>query len=176
MKAIKYAISTLLVILLVGCGTTPMNYQAQPLSIAESYNVIDEMIMTQHRNWRPDYIVVTETYIGWGYGIQSSTTTNAIGSDNSAFISSNSTTRSVGDRVYFSRVGQVQLYSWKRKFKQWYVVSLLDKRGKLIKNVLRTRSLPDAEKMVDAITVVLSDKTAIEPSIAKPPQLADTII
>ncbi|MFG0770466.1 hypothetical protein ACF8PD_01300 [Vibrio plantisponsor] len=176
MKAIKYTISALLVILLVGCGTTPINYQVQPLSATESYNIIDELIMTQHRNWRPDYFVVTDTFLGWGYGVQSSGKTSAIGSNNSAFVSSRSTTRNVSDRVYFSRIGQVQLYSWKRKFKQWYVVSLLDGNGNKIKNILYTRSLSDAEKMVDAMTVVLSEKTVVDKSVPAPPQQIGTII
>ncbi|MBF4333646.1 hypothetical protein EAY29_25855, partial [Vibrio anguillarum] len=73
-----------------------------------------------------------------------------------------STTKKVGERVYFYKINGVQLYDWKRKFKQWYIVSLNDENGKVIKHVLYTRSLSNAQKTVDALNVILSDRLGIK--------------
>ncbi|MDE1334124.1 hypothetical protein [Vibrio aestuarianus] len=149
-------------VFLSGCGTTAMNYQAKSMSISEAYDVMDEMVMTQHSNWKPDYFVITDKYLGWDYGSKSSGTVNAVAYNNVVFGSSSSTTKKVGERVYFYKINGVQLYDWKRKFKQWYIVSLIDENGKVIKHVLHTRSLSNAQKTVDALNVILSDRLGIK--------------
>jgi hypothetical protein len=75
------------------------------------------------------------------------TDTVAVGSGSSA-------TRSAGTRIYYESTSDVVLYSWKRKFKQWYVVSLV---GKMKQHMLRTRNLEEAKEMVDALEVVLHE-------------------
>ncbi|MGM8224982.1 hypothetical protein ACSV5M_00270 [Cellvibrio sp. ARAG 10.3] len=154
----------LLIIFLSGCGTTPMTYQAEPMSINEAYEIIDQMIMSQHRDWAPDYFVITDKYLGWDYGSISYGTTNAIVYNNFALGNSSTTIRNAGERVYFSKVGGVKLYSWKRKFKQWYTVALIDKNEDLIKHILRTRDLSDAQQLFDAMTVLLNDRSDNEQS------------
>ncbi|MBF4395669.1 hypothetical protein EAY12_20570, partial [Vibrio anguillarum] len=65
----------------------------------------------------PDYFVITDKYLGWDYGSKSSGTVNAVAYNNVVFGSSSSTTKKVGERVYFYKINGVQLYDWKRKFK-----------------------------------------------------------
>ncbi|ENM3807730.1 hypothetical protein NTE20_003788, partial [Vibrio cholerae] len=75
-----------------------MNYQAKSMSISEAYDVMDEMVMTQHSNWKPDCFVITDKYLGWDYGSKSSGTVNAVAYNNVVFGSSSSTTKKVGER------------------------------------------------------------------------------
>ncbi len=147
-----------LVLLLSGCGTTPMPYNTKNISISEAYEVIDQMVMTQHRAWKPDYFIITDRYLGWDYGSVSRGQTNAVVYNGLATGTSSSTIRDVNERVYFNQVDHVQLLDWTRKFKQWYVVTLVDQNGNYIKHILRTRSKSDAELMMDALSAVLSDR------------------
>ena len=153
----------LLITVLTGCGTAPMIYQPKDMSLDQAYVVVEQMVMTQHRNWKPDYFVMTEHYIGWDFGSVSKSVGSgtSLGNDNAVIIaSSNTTTRNVGERVYFNQVEEVKLLSWKRKFKQWYVVSLTDQNGRVLKHVVRTRQLQDAELATDALNVILENRQA----------------
>lgn len=134
-----------------------MNYSPKEISINDANETVERLIMTQHRNWRPDYFVITDKYFGWDYGsVQSGRSSGAV-YNNVLVGSSQSTVRDVNERVYYLDVTNVQLYDWTRKFKQWYTVGLLDKNGNVIKHVLRTRDLEDAELMVDSLNTILAE-------------------
>ncbi|EKO3466469.1 hypothetical protein D2H34_003531 [Vibrio fluvialis] len=153
----KKLIILLVSTLLAACGTTPMNYSPKKISINDANETVERLIMTQHRNWRPDYFVITDKYFGWDYGsVQSGRSSGAV-YNNVLVASSQSTVRDVNERVYYLDVTNVQLYDWTRKFKQWYTVGLLDKNGNVIKHVLRTRDLEDAELMVDSLNTILAE-------------------
>ncbi|EKO3500277.1 hypothetical protein VBP81_000196 [Vibrio fluvialis] len=153
----KKLIILLVSTLLAACGTTPMNYSPKEISINDANETVERLIMTQHRNWRPDYFVITDKYFGWDYGsVQSGRSSGAV-YNNVLVGSSQSTVRDVNERVYYLDVTNVQLYDWTRKFKQWYTVGLLDKNGNVIKHVLRTRDLEDAELMVDSLNTILAE-------------------
>ncbi|CAK1758163.1 conserved exported hypothetical protein [Vibrio crassostreae] len=159
----RYLLSLLLVATLTGCGTVPMAYQPKDMSLDQAYVVVEQMVMTQHRNWKPDYFVMTEHYIGWDFGTVSKSvgTGTSFGNSNAIVIaSSNTTTRNVGERVYYNQIEEIKLLSWKRKFKQWYVVSLTDLNGRVLKHIVRTRQLRDAEFATDALNVILKDRQA----------------
>tara|TARA_R110002073_G_scaffold335678_1_gene528452 strand:- start:869 stop:1378 length:510 start_codon:yes stop_codon:yes gene_type:complete len=156
---------TLLIFLvasLVGCGATPLSYQAQPISIDEAYSIIDQMVMTQNKKWKPDYFVITDKYLGWDYGSVSSGGVNVVAYNNVGFGRSKATTRNVSDRVYFSKIKGVQMYDWKRKLQQWWTVALMGDNDRIIKYVLRTKNLAEAQQMVDALTVLLNDRSGAE--------------
>ncbi|MFA1562976.1 hypothetical protein [Aliivibrio fischeri] len=147
-----------LILLLSGCGTTPVFYKSKNMPVSEAYKVIDQMVMTQHRNWKPDYFIITDRYLGWDYGSTSHGQTNAVVYNGFMTGTSSSTIRNVNERIYFNQIAHVQLLDWTRKFKQWYVVTLVDQNGDYIKHILRTRSKSDAKLMIDALTAVLSDR------------------
>ncbi len=145
-------------VVLAGCGTTPMQYQSNKVPTEDAPMLIDRMIMTQHRAWKPNYFVITEHYFGWDFGTYSSgKVTSGI-----VYSSFNSTTRSVADRVYYDEISEVKLLDWTRKFKQWYVVTLYRADGSQIKHVLRTRSLSDAQLLVDALDTFLDQQAEKE--------------
>lgn len=140
--------------LLSGCGTTPIAYNPNPVTLEDAPIIIDRMVMTQHRAWKPDYFVITEHYFGWDFGTYSNgTIQNSI-----VYASTSSTTRSAAERVYYDEISDVKLLDWTRKFKQWYVVTLYREDGSLIKHVLRTRKLKDAQLLVDALNTFIDER------------------
>ncbi|TVO32147.1 hypothetical protein [Vibrio algivorus] len=147
--------------ILVGCGTTPMAYTPNDVDIEKAPMLIDRMIMTQHRAWKPDYFVITDHYFGWDFGYKSTTSGvgSVVGDSSIVFSSSSSTTHRVSDRVYYDEVVEVKLLDWTRKFKQWYVVTLYREDGSQIMHILRTRNLKDAQLMADAVNTFLKNRT-----------------
>jgi hypothetical protein len=148
----------LIVVFLTGCGTTRINYETKKISLEDAYNVIDQMVMTQHREWKPDTFVITDNYLGWGYGSVSNNTSTGVIYNNALLGASSSTIRNIGERIYFNKIEGLQLLDWTRKFKQWYVVILVGKDGKVIKHILRTRSISEAQLMMDSMTILLKDR------------------
>ena len=136
-----------------GC-TSVIQYQSHSMDVSSAKELIDKLTMTQHPAWKPDYIEFSDTYIQWGYGAV--TTGSATGTvvAGLAVSSGRSSTRSVGERVYYSDVREIQLLDWTRKGKQWYVVSSLSTHGDQT-FLFRTRHIEDAKQYVDAIRAVV---------------------
>ena len=147
-----------LILLITACGgTIPIKYQASSMDINEAKDVLDELTWSQHPKWRPDAFLITEKYIAWDSGVISRS--NGFATDivpGTAIVSSTSIIKNIGDRYYYRSIQKVELSSWKRKFKQWYVVSITDTHDRL-KHVLRTRILSDAKMFTDAMTTVVNN-------------------
>jgi len=154
----RYISILFLLSILVGCSTTPIPYQSKEISLKKSPIIIDRMVMTRHRKWKPDYFIMTEYYFGWDYGSYSSS--RSVGGVYNGIVigKSNSTIREVGERIYYDEISEIKLLDWTRKFKQWYVVTLYDDGGQKIKHMLRTRKLEDAKSMVDALNSFLKEQ------------------
>jgi len=153
MKKLMLLIVTLVAVLMSGCSSTKYmdRMPDTSVSIEDAVNTISRLTMTQHPKWRPDGVGITEEFIYWGYG-----TTTRGGTVISSFgiANSRSVTRDVGDRVYFTDIKEVRFLDWKRKGKQWYGVSVLD-RNLGIKHILRTRNQEDAVSYFDAFSSIL---------------------
>lgn len=156
----------LLLSTLVGCGTTPIAYQSNTVPVEKAPMLIDKMVMTQHRAWKPDYFVITEHYFGWDFGTYSHGSGVSSASyypynnvsSGVIFSSSSTKTRRESERVYYDEIADVKLLDWTRKFKQWYVVTLYREDGSKIIHILRTRKLEDAQLMIDAIDTFLNNR------------------
>ena len=149
----------LLTLLITACGgTSPIKYQPTSMDINEAKDVLEELTWSQHPKWKPDSFVITEKYIAWGFGATSKSTgfATAIGDSGVAIGSSTSNIRNIGDRYYYRSIQKVELSSWQRKFKQWYVVSITDMHNRH-KYVLRTRILKDAKVFTDAMTTIVDN-------------------
>lgn len=120
------------------------------MELSEAKSIAEQLIMTQHRDWRPKGFVITDQYFSWGEATM--TTSSAPQQPQTTFYNSGS------ERFYFNRLSNAELYSWKRKFFQWYAVELIDNNGDGVKYVLRTKSLEDARQMVDAVNTILASK------------------
>jgi hypothetical protein len=146
----------LVTFLVVGCGSSPMKYETTKMEINAAISLAEEITWSQHRDWRPDGFSVNEKYISWEYGVVSSNKSWASGVGNTGFVvgSGTSTYRNSGNRLYYRYINRVQLYSWKRKFQQWYAVGIITKSGEN-KFILRTKSLEDAELFTSAMTTIV---------------------
>jgi hypothetical protein len=121
------------------------------MSIGDAVDIVEQLTMTQHKTWRPDHFSINDKYIFWQYGTISKGHGSAVAIDSIVFGSVTSTTRSVGERLYFNSIHDIQLQSWKRKFSQWYVVSAFDNDNNVVQHLFRTQSIEDAKRFTDAI-------------------------
>ncbi len=123
--------------------------------------LIEKLTMTQHPAWKPDYLQFEADFMALGFGQVTTHRSNAVaipvGNSAIAVGGGRGTTRHVGDRVYYADVKDVRLLSWRRKLKQWYVVSVVTQRNQPV-HVFRTRYLEDAQAYVDAFHAVLDER------------------
>jgi len=135
-------------VLLTGCGSA-INYQPDNShDINWALVTTEHHIMSQHKYWRPTTIHITDRYIDLNYG-SASVSYGYV--DVFGLASSTSSSRSIDDRIYYEDNPKVQLMDWTRNFKQWYVVSIPN-----VKHIFYTRSLEDAEDLVDALNIIIN--------------------
>lgn len=156
MKKLVFLIITLLAALISGCSSTKYTDRIPDtsISIEKAVNAISRLTMTQHPKWRPDGIGITEEFIYWGYGTTTRGSLDAVTIGSFGIANSLSVTRDAGDRLYFADIQNVQFIDWKRKGKQWYVVSVQDRHMRR-KHILRTRNLDDAVLYFDSFSSIL---------------------
>lgn len=126
-------IGIITVVLLTGCGSTILAYEpTNKLTAREAYEEFDQLITTQHTDWRPKRLEINDRYIFWS--------------------------RDDGpEKFYFKELrSSAQLMSWHRKFKTWYVVSLIGKDGDVKKHIYYTREQKQAERLVEAVNTIIA--------------------
>ena len=141
------------------CGSNAISYQPTLMSYSEALNVVEELTMTQHSEWKPDEFGITDKYVFWNYGfVTNSSSSAAIIADTAIVGKSQAETKLNNERIYFRTIKGVKLLDWQRKFKQWYVVSLVDTEDRITKHALRTRSLDDAKRFMDAMESIIRER------------------
>ena len=152
---VKYLL-VIATLILSGCGSSPIKYKTTEMEINSAIDLAEEITWSQHENWRPDGFAVNEKYISWEFGVISRNRSwaTSVGNTGLAVGGGTSTHRNAGNRMYYRYIDRVQLYSWKRKFRQWYAVAIIEKSGAQ-KFILRTRSLEDAELFTSAMTSIV---------------------
>lgn len=155
MRKILFLLSILVV---AGCrSTSPMSHNPSPMGLTDAIGVIEKLTMTQHRAWRPDYVDIKSQYILWGHGTRSSGRGTAIVLGNVAVGRSSSTTREVGERLYYEQIHGIVLMSWLRNTRQWYAVSVRNSDNDHAGYIFRTRNLESAKSFVDAMEAVAAN-------------------
>jgi len=143
-------IVVLAAIMTSACSAT-IPYQAQSnLSFADSRDIVEEIVLTQHEAWRPDQVAVTEKFITFDHGSVTDSAASAV------TLTARSVTRRNSGRAYYKYVTGITLSSWVRKFRTWYVVRLEGKLAIRDQNVLRTRDLRQAQQLCDALTSLVA--------------------
>lgn len=155
-----------LIAAIAACGTTQIAYVAKPIELEAAQRNIERMVMTQHQDWRPDDFIFTDDFFGWSFGTLSQGNFGGVTAGGAVFGSSSERVRQLSNRVYYSQVTEVRLYSWKRKTRQWYVVSLVGRDGTVLMHMLRTLSREDAELMVDSLNQYLYSKNGRYPVVS----------
>jgi hypothetical protein len=154
-----------LVAFVAACGTTKVDYVPRPIELAAAQQNIERLVMTQHQAFRPDDFVFTDDFFGWSFGTVSRGTFSGGVAYGMVVGSSSERVRQLSDRVYYSQVTEVRLYSWRRKGRQWWVVSLIGRDDTVLMHALRTLSREDAELMVDSLNQFLSAKNGHPPVV-----------
>ena len=106
--------------------------------------------MTQHPAWRPDGMSIRDEYIELGLG-----TTEVY---REGFTSTSSRGHALSSRIYYSDIKSVEILDWTRKFKTWYIVSVVDKKNRT--HLFRTRYIAEAQEYLNALNVVIAHFTA----------------
>jgi succinate dehydrogenase/fumarate reductase flavoprotein subunit len=130
---------------LVGCGSDIIVYK--PLSISntqEASKTVEELTMSQPTGWRPDNIQIKDDYIYWSFGKRTECNQFA-----------GCRTYEDSKRIYYSSIKNIQLMSWHRKFKKWYVVSIIGKDDGVIMHVFYTRDEDEGKHFADALNSVI---------------------
>lgn len=154
-----------LVAALAACGTTQIAYTPRPVELAAAQQNIERLVMTQHQAWRPDDFVFTDDFFGWSFGTVSRGTFTGGGAYGVVVGSSSERVRHLSDRVYYSQVTGVRLYSWRRKGRQWWLVSLMGRDDTVLMHALRTLSREDAELMIDSLNQFLAAENGHPPVV-----------
>jgi hypothetical protein len=69
-KYLKFVSISILTLFILGCGTQVIKYEAQKnMAFSDAVDLIDRLIMEQHRAWRPDFVEINNRYILLGYGM-----------------------------------------------------------------------------------------------------------
>lgn len=114
---------------IIGCGQTVIPYKPyEAMNIKDATEIVNDLIMKQHRNWRPANFEIRDEYFYWNYRHKGA------------------------EKFYYKDLYNVRLTKWKRKFKTWYVVSVLGNPGI---RVLYTRYYADAKSFANALETIL---------------------
>lgn len=141
--------------MVAGCSSTKItDIKGTPhVPLEDALNTIPRLTMTQHPAWRPDGIGITEEFLHWGYGTSTRGSAGGVAVGIFGVASSRSVTRDIGERLYYADISDIQLVDWKRKGKQWYIVSTVNRHGQR-KRVLVSRYKEDALDYLDSFASI----------------------
>ena len=144
-----FAIAALM-LLLTGCVSKVVEYTPAKISPEQAHSVIEQVLMEQPLKTRPEQVVFTDEYIGYGSGILSTTSGFAsavpLGGGAIAAGSSRTSSKAVQTRIYYNSIGSVALYS---KRGRW-VVQTRSTGGNIMNSSL-VDTQKKAERFVDAM-------------------------
>lgn len=124
------------------------------MPLENAVETVERLALGQHRDWRPDQVIITDRYILYDFGVELESSARIFASQSIGLASGSTKKNWRREQVFFKSVDEVVLYSWTRKFAQWYVVSLA---GSQEMYALRTRSLADAREMQTALQTLVDE-------------------
>lgn len=155
----KQILILIVVAFAAGC-TAKVAYEPRSTGdVQEAARTIEKLTMTQHREWRPGAISITRRYLIWGSGVMTKAGADAADGEEGVLVGR--TTASYGDseRLYYEDINRIEVLDWTRKFKQWYVITVITDRDKLV-YLLRTRHIEDAREYADALKTLMAASSA----------------
>ena len=140
-----------LMVLLTGCASKVIEYAPAKIRPEQARSVIEQVLMEQPLKARPEQVVFTDEYIGYGSGIllTSSGFASAIPLGGGAIAAGSSVTSSkaVQTRIYYNSIENVTLYSRRGR----WIVQTTNMAGSVINKCL-VDTEKKAERFVDAMT------------------------
>ncbi|MEZ9425049.1 sensor protein [Vibrio lentus] len=143
-----------IVLLLTGCAAKQVPYS--PLDVVNkkvAANVIEQVVMEQPTKFRPEGLVVTNSYLGLSEGYNSKVVAvgNYSDASNLVVLSSNVKLSDINSRYYFNSISALELYS-KR---DWFIIQLKNDEKRVTKRFY-TRSLEKAQRFIDSMNYMQS--------------------
>ncbi|MBT9241087.1 MULTISPECIES: hypothetical protein [Vibrio] len=143
-----------IVLLLTGCAAKQVPYS--PLDVVNkkvAANVIEQVVMEQPTKFRPEGLVVTNSYLGLSEGYNSKVVAvgNYSDASNLVVLSANVKLSDINSRYYFNSISALELYS-KR---DWFIIQLKNDEKRVTKRFY-TRSLEKAQRFIDSMNYMQS--------------------
>ncbi|MFA0613101.1 sensor protein [Vibrio splendidus] len=143
-----------IVLLLTGCAAKQVSYS--PLDVVNkkvAANVIEQVVMEQPTKFRPEGLVVTNSYLGLSEGYNSKVVAvgNYSDASNLVVLSANVKLSDINSRYYFNSISALELYS-KR---DWFIIQLKNDEKRVTKRFY-TRSLEKAQRFIDSMNYMQS--------------------
>jgi len=143
-----------IVLLLTGCAAKQVPYS--PLDVVNkkvAANVIEQVVMEQPTKFRPEGLVVTNSYLGLSEGYNSKVVAvgNYSDASNLVVLSANVKLSEINSRYYFNSISALELYS-KR---DWFIIQLKNDEKRVTKRFY-TRSLEKAQRFIDSMNYMQS--------------------
>lgn len=143
-----------IVLLLTGCTAKQVPYS--PLDVVNkkvAANVIEQVVMEQPTKFRPEGLVVTNSYLGLSEGYNSKVVAvgNYSDASNLVVLSANVKLSDINSRYYFNSISALELYS-KR---DWFIIQLKNDEKRVTKRFY-TRSLEKAQRFIDSMNYMQS--------------------
>ncbi|MFS1877790.1 sensor protein [Vibrio splendidus] len=143
-----------IVLLLTGCAAKLVPYS--PLDVVNkkvAANVIEQVVMEQPTKFRPEGLVVTNSYLGLSEGYNSKVVAvgNYSDASNLVVLSANVKLSDINSRYYFNSISALELYS-KR---DWFIIQLKNDEKRVTKRFY-TRSLEKAQRFIDSMNYMQS--------------------
>ncbi|MFS1901012.1 sensor protein [Vibrio lentus] len=116
-------------------------------------NVIEQVVMEQPTKFRPEGLVVTNSYLGLSEGYNSKVVAvgNYSDASNLVVLSANVKLSDINSRYYFNSISALELYS-KR---DWFIIQLKNDEKRVTKRFY-TRSLEKAQRFIDSMNYMQS--------------------
>ncbi len=124
--------------------------QAEKMPLIDAVEIVEQLLMTQHQDYKPQGVVFTDDYLGLGYGVKNK------GSSIWAIRPNGSYSTVVGDRLYYSDLSKLELSKWRGL----YLITV-SSRGDLAKHIYRGSSKEDALLFIDAMKVILKERAKL---------------
>ncbi|MEZ8689474.1 sensor protein [Vibrio splendidus] len=138
-----------IVLLLTGCAAKQVPYS--PLDVVNKK--VAANVIEQPTKFRPEGLVVTNSYLGLSEGYNSKVVAvgNYSDASNLVVLSANVKLSDINSRYYFNSISALELYS-KR---DWFIIQLKNDEKRVTKRFY-TRSLEKAQRFIDSMNYMQS--------------------
>jgi len=162
MKNLVRSCSLLLVpaCLAPACSSTRLQYTPAVIDSSDARAVIEQVFMEQPVRYRPESVVVEDTFIAISEGVSTSSRSSGVAVHVShGFVfgggGGRDTAKELNTRVYFSSIGELQLY----KRKSWFIVQIRNTEGQVVKSVYASNQ-DKAQHFMDALESMRASASA----------------
>jgi len=145
-------------LIILSCASQVEYTHKSDITREESLKIIEQVVYEQPQKYRPEYVQITDEYIGYGSGTVSRHSGSNVGVHVTNDVSvakskGKSKTKYISKRVYFNSIGKVNLF----KKRKWFSVQIISTDGYQLDQIF-TRNETKARRLIDAIYFLKNNK------------------